>query len=224
MVSQCLTSRPETLDAPAICLKCCRARAERLRVERVFQYRISSDTEEYDYVARVEAVRVWVCSECAEIHSSELPAVSLLFRLLRLFRAAVAVPMTALGLGAVFCAAAAFRSDAVFWGVLGVGALSGIPALYRIRRAVHPWAIEPPTSVTSALDFTQDQSQAFEPSWRRYTFENDTYGRAFVKGNADRIWDPNSPRAEVAGDARYSLLVAVVVVFAALAAYAVLGR
>src|SRR5258708_31843505 len=102
MVTQCLTSRPETLEAPAICVKCCRPGVERLRIERVFQYQISSDTEEYDYRTRVEFVRVWVCKDCAEIHQADLPASSLIWRLVRLFRAAVAVSMAPLRVAAGF--------------------------------------------------------------------------------------------------------------------------
>ena len=54
---------------------------------------------------------------------------------------------------------------------------------------------KPLTSISSAIDFTVDQSETFEPAWRRYTFRNDAYTEQFRVANASRLWDRHSPRA-----------------------------
>jgi hypothetical protein len=56
------------------------------------------------------------------------------------------------------------------------------------------WA--PPTSITSAIDFSDDLSRGFEPSWRQFRFRRADYARAFRDVNRDRLWLAGSEEAQ----------------------------
>ncbi|MBL8219937.1 MAG: hypothetical protein JNL62_11950 [Bryobacterales bacterium] len=64
-------------------------------------------------------------------------------------------------------------------------------------------AVRAPTSVTSAVQFTDDLSQTFEPSWRRFTLRNADYAARFRDGNRERLWTRSRPEAQRALVLRY---------------------
>lgn len=67
-----------------------------------------------------------------------------------------------------------------------------------------------PTSLTRALDFTDDVSRLFEGERHRFSFRNREVAAGFAELNAHREWDPASPRAQLAARARLGLVVAAV--------------
>lgn len=81
------------------------------------------------------------------------------------------------------------------------------------RNAVIPGA---PTSVLAAANFTDDQSELFEPERRTFTFRDPVFAAQFAALNADRLWDAKAPRARRARWLRKAALYAVVAAGAAI--------
>ncbi len=77
------------------------------------------------------------------------------------------------------------------------------------RNAVFPG---PPTSVLAAANYTDDQSELFEPDRRTYTFRDPVFAAQFAALNADRVWSGRSPRARWARRTRRVLFGAFLVV------------
>lgn len=67
-----------------------------------------------------------------------------------------------------------------------------------------------PTSVTRALDFTDDVSALFDGERHRFTFRNRDVAAGFMELNAHREWDPASTRAQLAARVRLGLTAAAV--------------
>lgn len=65
---------------------------------------------------------------------------------------------------------------------------------HQVVNTLRAGATPPPTSVTAAFDFGDNQAARFEPEWRVYRLRNVTYTRAFQQANAARIWDETGPR------------------------------
>lgn len=66
-----------------------------------------------------------------------------------------------------------------------------------------------PSSVSGALDFSDDLSEPFDAERHRYSFRNDGVAAEFAQLNADRTWNPASPRARVAAGLRWTLVIAI---------------
>jgi hypothetical protein len=56
--------------------------------------------------------------------------------------------------------------------------------------------ILPPSSITSAVDFTDKLSTNFDPAWRQFLFRREDYARTFREVNRDRLWDTEGVEAE----------------------------
>lgn len=69
-----------------------------------------------------------------------------------------------------------------------------------------------PTSVTRALDFSDDESEMFDAERHRFTFQNNAVASSFAELNAARQWKPGGPRARVAHHARRAIVAVVVLV------------
>jgi hypothetical protein len=54
----------------------------------------------------------------------------------------------------------------------------------------------PPTSITSAVDFSDILSRNFEPRWRHFRFRRADYACAFSEVNHTRIWSATSAEAQ----------------------------
>lgn len=63
-----------------------------------------------------------------------------------------------------------------------------------------------PTSLMRAMDFSEDESELFEPERHRFTFRNYEVAAGFSELNAHRQWDPASRRAQLAVAARRALI------------------
>ncbi len=67
-----------------------------------------------------------------------------------------------------------------------------------------------PTSVSGALDFSDDRSDAFDPERHLFRFRNRQVAESFEALNAGRAWDPASPRAIRGAMLRKAAMAAVV--------------
>ncbi len=116
-------------------------------------------------------------------------------------------------------------------GLLGFFALMAISFLFMIRNGGRDLMIEPdescyvqieagplgsrltvptsPTSVSGAIDFTDDRSELFDTERHLFTFRNDGVAAEFAQLNADNTWNPASPRAKLASRLRWAFLIAI---------------
>lgn len=74
------------------------------------------------------------------------------------------------------------------------------PNAYYVEFAHGPMGIHyvipgAPTSILASVDFADEIFEIVASNRRRFTFQNATFADAFTAINAERIWDPNSPRA-----------------------------
>lgn len=68
-----------------------------------------------------------------------------------------------------------------------------------------------PTSVSSAIDFSDDRSELFDGERHLFRFENADVAARFSELNANRQWNPASPRAKTALTARRVVIAAFIV-------------
>lgn len=66
-----------------------------------------------------------------------------------------------------------------------------------------------PTSVSGAVDFSDDRSELFDAERHLFTFRNDGVAAEFAQLNADNTWNPASPRAKLASRLRWAFLIAI---------------
>lgn len=91
------------------------------------------------------------------------------------------------------------------------------------RRRRGEW-VSPPTSVTGALELSDDSSQPFEPCHHAFVCRNRAFAEALLAANAERVWDPDGPLARRAGRRRAALVIVVVAAVALLFAISLLGE
>lgn len=204
---------------PAVCANCVGAAHARLTVARAFG---QGDA------ARVASYRPLFCDRCIAVHRAELkPDPTIFFRRL-VSRWQLWIPV--LGSGWACSVALPGLFDALLRrdgpGILMSGALVGFFALIALGCFAAIWmgsrhlAVRKPTSVTAAVQFTDDLSQTFEPNWRRFTFRNAEYAERFREKNEERLWSRSRPEAQRAMVMRHYgkyllyLLLALLAVFA----------
>jgi len=73
----------------------------------------------------------------------------------------------------------------------------------------------PPTSTLAAVDFSDEESELFEPDRRTFRFTNHVVREHFAELNASLVWRKNSPRARRARLARRALLAVLALIGAA---------
>lgn len=179
---------------PRLCANCCAPAAERLTIARVFH---TADSR------GLVSFQPYFCSQCAAAHRRERkPDPTLFFRRL-LHGWALWIPMA--GSFWVFSVALPYALQAVAErdpkGIVLSGGIALLFILITFTCAIGIWygsnhlAVKPPTSITSAVDFTSDQSQTFEPTWRRFTLRNEAYARHFREANRERLWSRSRPEA-----------------------------
>lgn len=150
------------------------------------------------------------CESCQEQHRRELPVVSPWARFRLACRSEMMIAAAVIGLTSLF-----FLKEAViklvvrgtyaswflmaFAGVLGLMAWLSWRAAYR---ATNYLTVGRPTSISSAFDFSDDQSELFEGERRTYTLRNRAFAEAFRTGNRDLTWSPDSPAAQTAARRR----------------------
>jgi hypothetical protein len=201
MISQMAIAVVDPPRFPRVCINCCSPASTQLEVGRVHH----AQSQEGSASREVRtAFRPFFCAACAAQHLRELPPFdwSLVGRRI-LAMWTYLIP-----------AAGSFFVMYILAPVLIRGALRGRPsdlflsggiflffALLCLVCLVSGWlrtahlVPKPITSISSAIEFTGDQSETFEPTWRRYTFRNDAYTEQFRAANAPRLWDRHSTRA-----------------------------
>lgn len=66
-----------------------------------------------------------------------------------------------------------------------------------------------PTSVSGAIDFSDDRSELFDAERHLFTFRNDGVAAEFAQLNANNTWNPASPRAKLASGLRWAFVIAI---------------
>jgi len=187
---------------PAVCANCCEAAQSRITVERAFRHGDGW---------KVVAFRPFFCNACIAAHRAERkPDPTLLFRRL-LYRWHLWIPVLGSGWACSVALPRMFddllRRDGV--GILMSGALVAFFGLIALGCVAAIWfgsrhlAVRPPTSVTNAVQFTEDLSQTFEPCWRRFTLRNADYAERFRDGNRSLLWTRSRPESQRAMVLRY---------------------
>ena len=167
----------------------------------------------------VSAAQVPFCPLCIARHQVEVLTVSPLQRMLLCFRQPIIISALAMGAMALFLAPQAL--EAVLGGndvggllFLGIVLLFGLIAAasgYAAFRLSRRHAVVPLTSVTSAFDYTDDQSELFDGERRTYRLRNPTFAEAFRYANEHRRWDPRGARAAAGHRGRIALIILIVV-------------
>lgn len=204
--------RPSWLAMPTSCANCAATADGRLSIEKVFR-RDGGPDSGVSYV--ISAAQVPFCSRCVAHHQVEAVSVSPLQRVLLCFRQPVIISALLMGAFAIFLAPPALDAalsgsglgGLIFLGIVLlfglIAAASGFAAFEQSRRH----AVVPLTSVTSAFDFTDDQSELFDRERRTYRLRNSTFAEAFIDANRHSQWDPRSARAAAGHRGRIALLI-----------------
>ena len=206
------------LKFPNACPKCMQPATKHIAVEKEFP----RDEGE----PKIVAFYPLVCSACAKTHHNELPrhGVDLLFR--RLWHGggltAGAVANGAFGLFLTpKLLPQVFTSEWGFIGLVPLAFFYGLSAacFSAAMSQTRHLACPPPTSISGSVDFTDDESDTFEPSWHRLTFENAAYAELFRTTNAERIWSKRSEKAQKAAARRSMLKICAWIAVAGVVAY-----
>lgn len=205
---------------PRLCVNCCAPAETRLTVERAFQHGDSRT---------VIAFQPYFCAACISTHRAEQKSDPTLFfrRLLHGWR--LWIPL--LGCFWLFTIALPSALEAFASrdpkGMVLSGGLATLFALIVLVCAAGIWrgsqhlAVKPPSSITSAIHFTGDLSQTFEPTWRRFTLRNDAYAQQFREANRDRLWSRSRPESQRALVLRHYGKYVMYAAIAILAAFAI---
>ncbi len=207
-----LHGRPSRLAMPPVCANCGSPADGRLLIEKVFR-RDEGPDGGVNYV--VSAVHVPFCPSCIARHEAEAVTVSPAKRVLLCFRQPIIIGALVTGGMAVFLAppalAAVVGGDGmgrlVFLGIVVVFGLIAAGSAYGAYNLSRRHAAIPLTSVTSAFDFTDDESDLFDKQRRTYRLRDPTFAEAFVYANQHRRWDPGSARAVVGRRGRTVLII-----------------
>ncbi len=192
---------------PRLCANCCQPATRRLTVAKVLD-QVNTKS--------VLAYHPFFCDACIALHRAESksdPSIPLR-RILHGWKlwipavgsawgASVTLPTLLEGIGQ--------RDRASL--LLG-GGLFAFFAAIAIGCVIAIWigsrhlAVRAPSSVTSAVHFTGDLSQTFEPAWRRFTFRSEAYAGQFRQSNRHQIWNRQRPELHRAMTLRYYLKIA----------------
>jgi hypothetical protein len=184
---------------------------------------------QYESDPRVTTFYPLFCASCATTHRREVkrPGLDVFFR--RLWEGGgtsfAAVANSAFGLFLTLkllpldftSGAAGLIPLAVlvfFWGLSAL-------CFWVVMEQTRYMTCAPPTSITSAVDFTDDHSDMFEPSWRRFTFQNPGYAQLFIETNAERVWRKRGEKAQKAASKRSTFKIAAFIVIGALVIYGI---
>ena len=186
-----------------ICPNCSNPADRSILVQKVFE-RTIDDGDTTKVVRPVSEYRVPFCSACAQRHTDETKPITIDLYARRLLFS----DGTVLGALIVCGIAVAFMMDALRTFRLGPLVFSLLPWTvggYLLRGVWNQNAymtVRQPTSVSSAVNFSDDLSAAYEPPWRAFMFRNMHYAALFRQTNSDRLWDPGSEEARVAHQKR----------------------
>ena len=198
-----------------MCANCGNATSESLEVAKVFRHVDKSNDNSPDRFS-VARVMVPFCPPCMAQHRSELRQVTPFQRFAMTLHGRSMV--CALGLGAialsiVFITTRSTSATLLLW---SLAALFGLLAWVCVRAAyseTEHLATPPPTSISSAFDFTDDHAQPLEREHRTVTLRNPTFADAFLARNSSHVWNPEDPANRKAGQTRNLLITAAIAVF-----------
>ncbi len=187
-----VVGRPRQIVFPAVCANCVRPASVRLRIQKVFVV----DDEDGDDVPRriIESFAPYFCQECVAACQKELkpepwlPLKRILHGWVLWFPIAGSFVGGSWVLGQLFPPPLRAGLVAFFWGTT-------LWCCYWLWRQSRHLAVRPPISITSAIDFSCDQSELFEPQWRKFTFRNTDYAEHFRHANQKRLWSRRHPAA-----------------------------
>lgn len=209
------------LRFPGACPHCLQPANTPITVDRVFP---QDDSE-----PRVTTFYPLFCASCAAAHMRQVkrPGMDVFFRRLWKGGGTSFGPVANSGIGLFLTPKLlpmVFNSGlagliplgvlAFFWGV-------GATCFWVVMGQTRYMTCAPPTSITSAVDFTDDLSDMFEPSWRRFTFQNPGYAKLFRETNAEWIWRKRGEKARTAASRRSMVMIATLAALGAAAVYGI---
>jgi hypothetical protein len=189
-----------------------------VRIEKVFAKRGSDGARQV-----IDSFAPYFCDECVATCAKErtsdpwLPIRRILHGWVLWFPILGSFIAGAWVLGQSFPGQVQLGLVAFFWGITAW-------CCYSIWRQTRHLAVQPPNSVTSAVDFTRNQSDWFEPPWRKFTFRNPEYAEHFRNTNRSRLWSSRHPSANRAAMLRYFSFWILAAAFGVAAVFAVAGE
>jgi hypothetical protein len=204
---------------PPVCVNCAAPAQARLTVSQAFPHGNGNNVVSY---------RPFFCDRCIATHHGEQQPDPTLFIRRLLHGKFLWIPI----FGSSWALSVVMPSvwDALLRKDLNGLAISGLLAaffaaivlgcLIAIWGGSSHLAVKKPSSVSSAIHFSRDLSQTFEPTWRRFTFRNTAYTEQFRDANRHQLWTRSRPESQRAMILRHYgkyvlyILIAVVAVFA----------
>ena len=207
---------------PNLCARCGAPAARAVRIECAFETG-KNENRTWDIVRFAPQF----CDACIAQHVLEAQPVSFTRRLELMVKTwyALGIAGSAVAICVVLTVAAKRMAEEGMNGALAPLLFAALIAVLLAWCVMEAWwttrhrAIVPPTSVTSAVDFTRDLSSVFEPSWRRFTFQNEAYAQAFTAANRAILWDSHGTTAQRAASLRFDTRVIVILIVAATAIF-----
>jgi hypothetical protein len=198
-----LTGAPRKLAFPQACASCGTPAGRRIPIEKVFE------RQRGDHPSRYAVVRVDVpfCTTCRQRHHDEAKHLPAGQQALSVLRSILLIPATVFVIMAMVLigpfvhrvAIGNWKAALVFFGLVVGFALLGILCGWAALRRSHRYRVTEQTSVTSAFDFSDDLSQAFERERHSYLLRNPRFAEAFVAVNASRVSDNQGRSARAGG-------------------------
>ena len=191
-----------------MCANCGNATSESLEVAKVFRH-VDESGESAPDTFSIGRVAVPFCPPCTAQHLSEVQPIAGSRRFLTMFRGRSAGE--GLGLGAImlFVLFLMTRSPSRSLLLPGIAAVLGFLSWICFRaayRETEHLATPPPTSITSAFDFSEDHAKLFEREHRTVTLRNPTFADVFLARNTTRVWNAEDPANQKATKSRNLLL------------------
>ena len=195
-------------------------------MERVFEVS-GSDSPTYHLVGRMAAP---FCASCLSQHYAERPPIRLVDRALMMFRTSEVLSGLAPAATGLFFLYVGLPKILRF-DVVSIAFIGGLSAFFffiaywgfkAAWEKSERFAVRPPSSVTSAVSFSDDISESFEPERRVYTLKNPGFAAAFIEMNRDKMWRPDGRSAQVARRKRTVLYILFGILAAAAVIYGVL--
>lgn len=224
-----LTGDPYSLAFPPVCPNCGGSASGSLLIRKIFRRTHSNSNHRTTY--EIANARVPFCATCIARHESERERPSPLARIVARFATEATIPALFSGATGVFFLKEAARKAGEF-GPSGA-TIPGIVALVLLMIAgaclLSAWRsneksqIPPQTSVTLAFDFGDEVAAIFDAPHRTYAIRDATFAEAFIAANAERQWDPASPRAREASRHRTVMYVAFGILLVATALWSILA-
>jgi hypothetical protein len=205
---------------PPVCVNCCAPAQARLTVSQVFPHGKGNT---------VVSFHPFFCERCIATHRGEQkPDPTVFFR--RLVHGwFLWIPIV--GSGWALSVAMPSAWDAVSRKDLSGLAISSLLAAFfaaivlgclaAIWWGSRHLAVKKPSSISSAIHFSGDLSQTFEPAWRRFTFRNTAYTEQFRDANRHLLWTRSRPESQRAMILRHYGKYALYILLAVLAVLAI---